>query len=567
MGTSTWELFQAGQEPRDVRREVLTSWRRSQFSGVDPEYVEVPYVETDRDTQFARVAVPIMAGMAELLVGDRSCLALSDASGSVIWRWVSEPMLRGTLDELSVVEGFNFGEEFVGTNGLGTALETGTLAVVHGSEHYVHRFHDVTCVAAPVRHPITRRTVGAVNVTCRATDTNSLLAVVVRKLVEEIRSALHDRATARERRLLSAFLDEQRRATGPIAVVGDGLIITNPQAADLGLDKLGLWDEIRSRKAGGDQTGLALPADLTADVRLVGDGGSPTGAVLTVAGPAASRPAAIRRPARAATGPPDAGTWKELATRAARLTGPVAVIGEAGSGKATVLQRAFGVAPDGAGDPDDPVVLDAAAYPLDPTGWPARLRQAAGRGPVVLRHAELLDTAAVRVVVAALEDPAARSRLGLTVTVADGAAPEPPAMLLIDTLTASTLTVPPLRRNPDELVALARAELHRHAPALSFSPDALAALRRHHWPGNVAELVRVVRDAARDRAGETVGLSDLTPDLRHARERRALTPLEHAEASVIATVLHEHHGNKTTTARELGISRTALYAKIRSYRL
>ncbi|WP_156096323.1 hypothetical protein [Amycolatopsis jejuensis] len=56
--------------------------------------------------------------MAELLVGDSSCLALADAGGSVIWRWVSEPMLRDTLDDLSVVEGFNFGEEFVGTNGL-----------------------------------------------------------------------------------------------------------------------------------------------------------------------------------------------------------------------------------------------------------------------------------------------------------------------------------------------------------------------------------------------------------------------------------------------------------------
>ncbi|MGD9531273.1 MAG: GAF domain-containing protein, partial [Pseudonocardia sp.] len=181
MGTrQTWELFQAGEEPRGVRRDVLTSWRRSRISGVDPEHVDVPFVETDLDTDFARVAVPIMTRTAELLVGDRSCLALSDPSGSVIWRWVSEPMLRNTLDDLSVIEGFCFGEEFVGTNGLGTSLETGRLAVVRGSEHYVQRFHDVTCVAAPVRHPVTRRTVGAVNVTCRAADTNSLLAVVVR---------------------------------------------------------------------------------------------------------------------------------------------------------------------------------------------------------------------------------------------------------------------------------------------------------------------------------------------------------------------------------------------------
>lgn len=100
--------------------------------------------------------------------------------------------------------------------------------------------------------PVTCRVVGAVNVTCRAADTNSLLSVVVRKLVDEIQVALYDAATAREQHLLSAFLDEQRRVGGPVAVVGDGLIIANPQAADLGLDRLDLWDEIRALRGAGE---------------------------------------------------------------------------------------------------------------------------------------------------------------------------------------------------------------------------------------------------------------------------------------------------------------------------
>ncbi|MEV1295443.1 helix-turn-helix domain-containing protein [Pseudonocardia sp. NPDC049635] len=551
---SVWELFQSGEEPEDLRGDVLTSWRRSRFSGVDPEYVDVPYVETDADSSFARVAIPIMTGMAGLLVGDRSCLALSDEHGSVIWRWVSEPMLRGTLDELSVVEGFCFGEEYVGTNGLGTALETGTLAVVHGTEHYVQRFHDVTCVAAPVRHPITRRTVGAVNVTCRAGDANQLLSVVVRKLVEEIRTALLDRASVRERHLLDAFLAEQRTRSGPVAVIGDGVLITNSEAADIGLDRLDIWDELRSpRNDIVDGVSIDLPADLTARVRLVRAGGITAGALLTVSGPEQPVTPAVprRRPA------PDPDPWSAAADRVARLVGagPVAVRGESGTGKATLLGSVLG----------PHTALDAATHAVDgPGAWVGRLRAVPAGTAVVLRHVEMLDPATARAVAAVL---GARASVGLTVTVADGESPAPSAALLLDALGAGTVTLPSLRSRPDDVAAFARTLLRRHGTGLSFAPDALAALRRHDWPGNLAELARAVRDAVAEDPGPVLPAAALPDGIRAAATRRALTPLERAEAQVIRTVLGAHGGNKSTAARELGISRTALYTKIRSYRL
>ncbi|MBP2369682.1 sigma-54-dependent Fis family transcriptional regulator [Pseudonocardia parietis] len=562
MTRSPWELFQAGEEPPDLRGDLLTSWRRSRFSGVDPEHVDVPYVETELDTAFARVAVPIMTGMAELLVGDSSCLALSDERGSVIWRWVSEPMLRETLDDLSVVEGFCFDEEFVGTNGLGTALETGTLAVVRGAEHYVQRFHDVTCVAAPIRHPVTRRTVGAVNVTCRAADTNSLITVVVRKLVEEIHRALLEHASLRERRLVDAFLDAQRRGSGPVAVVGDGVLITNAAAGGLGLDRLDLWDELRGLKK--DGTTIGLPADLTARVELVRAGGATAGAVLTVSGPGPRTVTAVpRRPAAPRTDP-----WTAATGRVAELAaaGPVAVRGEAGTGKASVLMGGLG----GTGEPGGTcTVLDAATHAVDgPGSWFDRLREALrGDGPLILRHTELLDVAAARTAAALLADPAGRPPVGLTVTAPDGEIPAPSASLLCDALGAATVVLSSLRSRPDDVGRLAQALLRRRGGGSSFAPDALAALRRHHWPGNLAELSRVVTDAVAGATGPVVTATALPADVRASASRSALTPLQVAEARVIAATLHAHGGNKSTAARELGISRTALYSKIRSYRI
>ncbi|MDN5860957.1 MAG: hypothetical protein L0H84_20320, partial [Pseudonocardia sp.] len=181
---------------------------------------------------------------------------------------------------------------------------------------------------------------------------------------------------------------------------------------------------------------------------------------------------------------------------------------------------------------------------------------------------EMLDLAAVRTLAAAVGDPAElRGRLGLTITVPDGQHPSAPTARLLDALVASTITVAPLRRKPDAVATLAQVELRRLDPGMTFAADALAVLRRHHWPGNLAELARVVRDAARDTAGAVVTAADLPVRIRNANERRPRTPLESAESSVIVSVLRKHGGNKSTAARELGISRTALYAKIRTYRI
>lgn len=526
---NAWEQFHAGEEPHDVRGEVLTSWRRSRFSGVDPEHADVPYIETELDTHFARVATPIMEGMAELLVGDRSCLALADPRGSVTWRWVSEPMLRTTLDRLSVAEGFCFDEELVGTNGLGTALETGAIAVVRGSEHFVHRFREFTCVAAPVRHPITRRTVGAVNITCRAEHTNPLLTVVVRKLVDEIQAALLQESSVRERRLLDAFLVAQRGATGPVITLGDDVVIANAAAQELGLDH----QELAELRGHADGTIVTLPSGLTARLHQVRDGTTTSGSVLTI-----TDHTPLRRTATS-------DRWQGLVTQARLLSarGPLAVRGEAGTGKAALLAA---VLPDAA-------VVDAAACAVEGlTSW---ARQLAGSRPVVVRHAELLSDEAARTVAALVGE---RPGIGVTVDGPDH---------LVDRIGATTLTLPPLRRRADEITGLARRELQRHGERLAFAPEAMSALRRYDWPGNSRELGRVVRDAARHARGGVVGLGALPAEVRAAGARRTLTPLERAESSVIATVLQEYGGNKSAAAKQLGISRTALYAKLRTYRL
>ena len=66
MGTrAAWERFQHGDTDAeattpDVRSEILTSWRRSRLSRVDPSSFALPHVAVDPDSRFARAARPVL---------------------------------------------------------------------------------------------------------------------------------------------------------------------------------------------------------------------------------------------------------------------------------------------------------------------------------------------------------------------------------------------------------------------------------------------------------------------------------------------------------------------------
>ena len=284
-----WETFQRGEVPAGVRDEVLTSWRRSRWSGVDPALDVPPVGEADDDTPFVRAAAPVLLRMADLLADSRTCLALADRHGHVVWRWVSDRVLGAECDRSGMQFASSFNEQEVGTCGIGAALETGRLATVLGAEHFVASFQRWACVAAPVAHPVTGRTVGVVNVTCRAPDAGPFMQVAARSLADGVRSALSEAATDAEHRLLRGFLRARARTTAPVLALTADLLLTDPAAAELGLDHAETW--ARVVEAGTGASVVPLADGVVADVVRVGDG-----AVLTLrsAGPAAPGPPAGR---------------------------------------------------------------------------------------------------------------------------------------------------------------------------------------------------------------------------------------------------------------------------------
>jgi len=112
------------------------------------------------------------------------------------------------------------------------------------------------------------------------------------------------------------------------------------------------------------------------------------------------------------------------------------------------------------------------------------------------------------------------------------------------------------------------------------SPDALAALLEHNWPGNIRELENLMERSVLLAEGETIQLEDL-PGLRRtiqpmlgADELDELGLKEYVrvhtvklERARIQRVLDAETGNVTRAARRLGISRKSLQTKMKEYGL
>jgi two-component system nitrogen regulation response regulator NtrX len=141
--------------------------------------------------------------------------------------------------------------------------------------------------------------------------------------------------------------------------------------------------------------------------------------------------------------------------------------------------------------------------------------------------------------------------------------------------------VPPLRDRQDDIalfadhfMALLAREYGRRPK--TFESDALIALRQYPWPGNVRELRNVIERLMIMVPGDRISSRDVTfldqgqpADGRVSAQIMASAPLHEArdqfERDYILRALAAQQGNISRTADMLGIERSNLYRKMRSF--
>jgi len=137
-------------EPHQVRDAILASWWRSRRWNVAADRIDLTYQrDPDLDTPLTRSALPVLRHLREDLDNQPISIILTDPAGLVLTRLDAGRDLDAHLDRVNLAPGFSYAEEYVGTNGIGTALEGGRPMHVFGHEHYAEHLEDLACAGVP----------------------------------------------------------------------------------------------------------------------------------------------------------------------------------------------------------------------------------------------------------------------------------------------------------------------------------------------------------------------------------------------------------------------------------
>ena len=145
---------------------------------------------------------------------------------------------------------------------------------------------------------------------------------------------------------------------------------------------------------------------------------------------------------------------------------------------------------------------------------------------------------------------------------------------LIYRINTVEIMVPPLRKREDDIILLARHfdRIYTNKymkPLHDFDAKSVEKLKGYHYPGNVRELQYTIERAVIMAEGDVLQAKDLIFSPIESGQPQADEPqelkLSTIEKNAILKVIEKHNGNISKAAKELGLTRTALYRRLSKY--
>ena len=603
-------------------RLIAESWYRSVHEhGLDParsaSHVQLEHHEIrlhqEEHHDFLAIASRGMEGLSRRLNPAGFAVLLSDRRGITL-----DARLPGEYSpyaDSGLVVGSCWDESLVGTNGIGTGLAAGQPLIIHRDEHFLSSNAMLSCSVAPLFDP-QGALLGCLNASCLNSGGPKQAQYLTLQLVS-LYARLIENASFRQRYASYAMLT----LGGDVGDLGNERLLALDAAgrilganraafvaADQGSALLGVavqdvlstsLDELITLTQGGQRA---------ANLRLAG------GPVLEVT---LRMPATATRRARNERGlsvVPAEPTLEHLAGEDSGLQRsvqklrrvldrdiPLLLTGETGTGK-EAFARAIHHASARARGPF--VALNCAAIPeslieselfgyragtftgASRQGMKGKLEQANGGTLFLDEIGDMpahLQTRLLRVLAERELVPlGAATPVSLNVQLVCATHRDLPAMVaagefredLYYRLNGLTIRLPALRDRADR-VGLIRRVLEREAghERVELTAEAMERLAAYGWPGNVRQLINVLRCAVALADDGMIGLDCLPPEIMSVPAERSSvvqsleTTRDAAEAAHLQATLEQHGGHVTSAARSLGINRATFYRKLHRYGL
>ena len=155
-----WQLFVSkGILNKNGLRDIISqSWERSKLYGIDPFKKDFSIEENEDNLknkykEFLPLLVkakPFMQTLYNLIQNLDFMIRLTDRDGYVLDHIGEDSLIRQDKF-LLLQDGYNIKEEVIGTNAIGLSLVTGEPIQVLGGEHYLHKYHNWTSSACPIK--------------------------------------------------------------------------------------------------------------------------------------------------------------------------------------------------------------------------------------------------------------------------------------------------------------------------------------------------------------------------------------------------------------------------------
>lgn len=606
-----------------IPQHIQESWKRCQSKGLNPTTVDKEHIigeyemleYYDRYAELLYYSSPILEDMYQFIRGTDILLLIASLEGYII-DTVGDPSFIRHADNVSLRKGANWLEDFRGTNAIGTAIVEQKTVLVHGSEHFCHDNHFLTCAATPIRHP-DGKLLGILNLSSYWQNYHPFILGLVKRAAHSIEQALtlaqNQKQTKKQIDLAFVY---QHHPAPLITINKEGTIIRlNSEAArTVGCsEKDAIGKPISSMISGIDSLPLTSAQEQKFSYKnkvftthfIPSD--NPDEASVILRGETQKQKSELTNRYHFSDiicNDPLMNEAISLAKRAAQFDISLLITGESGTGKELFAQSIHGaslrrdkpfIAINCSAIPESLLESELFGYEKGAftgaknEGQPGKF-EAANGGTLFLDEIGDMPLAAQATLLRVLQERC--------VTRVGGVTPRPIDVRIIAAthkdlnkeieagrfradlyfrLNGFTLKLPALRERTDLLFLaehiLSRFPFTNGKPELS--EDAKSFIREYDWQGNFRQLYNVLQQACflADHHLITKSLlqslcpTSITLHREEQKRKHELLSMREHEIMLIKQALEQTKGNISHAAKQLNIGRNTLYRKLKAYNL